>query len=174
MRATGQAGRAHGGSQPAATDGHYLVALVITGAIVAIAQRMAGANLVGLQARHDQPPFGTTAIDQLLRREARPCAQVGEVTLRRAWANADARRRARHGPTGRHEGGEDINLTGGPRPWVRAVQVPVFMPAASPPRATHPDPRSGSRRLLTRAQHLSGAPEQTLYARLRPWRRVIG
>ena len=31
-RATGQAGRAHGGSQPAPTDGYYLLALVITAA----------------------------------------------------------------------------------------------------------------------------------------------
>jgi len=31
-RATGQAGRAHGGSQPARTDGNYLLALVITAA----------------------------------------------------------------------------------------------------------------------------------------------
>jgi len=31
-------GRAHGGSQPAPTDGYYVLALVITAAIVAVAR----------------------------------------------------------------------------------------------------------------------------------------
>jgi hypothetical protein len=36
-------------------------------------------------------------------------------------------------------------------------------PAASPPRVTHADPRSAGYRLLSRAQHRSGAPVQMFY-----------
>ena len=44
------------------------------------------------------------------------------------------------------------------RSVARAAARRALMPAASPRPATRPAPRSGSRRLLTRAQHLSGAP----------------
>ena len=44
--------------------------------------------------------------------------------------------------------------------WVARAGARSLTPAASPQPATHPAPRSGSRRLLTRARHLSGAPER--------------
>jgi len=49
----------------------------------------------------------------------------------------------------------------------RSVAHPAersLTPAASPPRPTHPDPRSAGCRLKSRVQHLSGAPERIFYS----------
>ena len=82
-------------------------------------------GLEGLQTRHDQPPFRSSRIDQLLGREARPGAQVSEVAFRGARPDADGRRRVSNRPSGCHEGGEDVDLAGGRRPGEGAAQVAV-------------------------------------------------
>jgi hypothetical protein len=81
--------------------------------------------LTPLQTRHEEPTLGASAVDQLLGREARARPQVGQVTLRRARPDADARGRIRHGTAGRHERSEDVDLTGGRRPRERPAQVAV-------------------------------------------------
>jgi len=50
--------------------------------------RARGLSSAWLQPRHHQPPLRPPLVDQLLGGQARPCAQVGEVALRRARPDA--------------------------------------------------------------------------------------
>jgi len=67
-----------------------------------------------LQTRHHQSTLRPPAVDQLLGCEPGARSQVGEVALRRARPDADARGRISHGTAGREIGSEDVDLAGGP------------------------------------------------------------
>ena len=66
-----------------------------------------------LQARDDEPSLRTSAVDQLLGREAGPCPQVGEVAFGGARADADARHVVGNRSAGHDEGGEHVQLAPG-------------------------------------------------------------
>ena len=90
----------------------------------------------GLKARHDKPPLGASAIDELLRGETRPGAEVGQVPFRSARPNADSGRCIWHRAPGGDECGEDVDLTGSARRRWLASQSPVPH-ARSPAAASH-------------------------------------
>src|SRR3972149_6312524 len=80
----------------------------------------------GLEARHEEPSFGPSAVDQLLGCKARPRAQISEVTLRGARPDAQSHGRVRDGSADGDEGSEDVNLTGSaPSRWC-APQIAAF------------------------------------------------
>ena len=90
------------------------------------AAQRAGANCSHrLEARHDQPPSGSSRVDQLLGGKARPRTHIGEVTFHSAWPNAYEVGRIRDGSAGGNVGGEDTLLARSR--WARecAAQVPV-------------------------------------------------
>ena len=70
---------------------------------------------IGFQARDNKPPLRTSAVDQLLRAEARSRPQIGKVTLDRARTNAKAGGRARDGSAAFDESTKRLALAlGGP------------------------------------------------------------
>jgi len=78
-----------------------------------------------VELRYHEPPLRTPTVDQLLGAEARPGAQVGEVTFRRARPYSCEGGRLRDGSPRGDLGGEDVHLAGGRRPREPAPQVPV-------------------------------------------------
>ena len=90
-----------------------------------------------------------TPLDQLLGCESRPRTEVREVALHSARPDAHELGGAVDGSTSADAGGEDIHLA------LRRMRREGA--------AYVPSPRSACRRLLSRAQHLSGAPEHLFY-----------
>jgi len=78
-----------------------------------------------LQARHDEPSLGASAVDQLLGRKPRPRTEVGEVTLHGARPDAHELGRLLDRPAGGDVGGEDIRLARRRTRQRCAAQVPV-------------------------------------------------
>jgi hypothetical protein len=71
-----------------------------------VALVIAGRAGMDLKARHLEPSFSPTAVDQLLGREAGSSTQICEVAFGRAWPDTDACHGSGHGTTGGHKGNE--------------------------------------------------------------------
>jgi hypothetical protein len=71
----------------------------------------AGARLVGLETRDNEPTLGPSTVDQLLGREAYPRTQVGQVSFHRTRPNAHEVGCVSDGSACLNEGGEDLDLS---------------------------------------------------------------